>query len=94
MTDPTGERHDTAGVIAPLIYAGFLLLGIALNYGWHGDHRPRISAHAVAAVLGAIGIAISVAGFVQFRRAGTDVRPDDAKVSICRFLQHLRRNFA
>ena len=82
MADPDTDARDTAAVIAPppLIYAGFLLLGIALNYGWPmaivgGDFSREIR-FAVAAALGAIGIAIGIAGFLQFRRAGTDVRPD------------------
>jgi len=82
MTDPSVGQRDTAGVIAPppLIYAGFLLAGVALNYGWPmaivGADFSREIRFAVAAALGALGIVVGVAGFLQFRRAGTDVRPD------------------
>ncbi len=73
---------DTAGVIAPppLIYAGFLLLGLALGYVWpmaiFGADLPPVAVRALAAALAAIGVAIGIAGFLQFRRAGTEVRPD------------------
>jgi protein-S-isoprenylcysteine O-methyltransferase Ste14 len=73
---------DVAGVVAPppLIYLGFLVLGLGLGYLWPlaivRDHVATAARIGAGAVLVAAGIAIGIVGFLQFRRAGTDVRPD------------------
>ncbi len=79
---------DVAGVVAPppLIYLGFLAAGLGLSYLWPlaiaGDSIPAAARTGVGAALAALGIAIGIAGFSQFRRAGTDVRPDRATTAL------------
>ncbi len=75
------EPADVAGVIAPppLIYGGFLLVGIALNLAWPmaivGRDLPDEARYAIAAVLGGLGLAIAMAALLQFHKAGTAVHP-------------------
>lgn len=75
------EPGDVAGVIAPppLIYGGFLLLGIALNLAWPmaivGRDLPDEWRYAIAAILGALGLAIALGALLQFHKAGTAVHP-------------------
>lgn len=82
MTNAAPAERDVAGVIAPppLIFGGFLVLGLALGFVWpaplfDADVAPT-SRYAIGAALAVAGIGIAVIGFLQFRRAGTDVRPD------------------
>ena len=80
--------EDAAGVVAPppLIYLGFLVLGLGLGYLWPlaivRDHVAAAARIGAGAVLVAAGIAIGIAGFLQFRRAGTDVRPDQPTTAL------------
>jgi protein-S-isoprenylcysteine O-methyltransferase Ste14 len=82
MPDHSRDGDDVAGVIAPppLIYLGFLAAGFGLGYLWPaaiaGDGLPMAARAGGGAALAALGIALGVAGFRQFRKAGTDVRPD------------------
>lgn len=74
--------EDVAGVVAPppLIYLGFLAAGLGVGYLWPlaiaGDGMPTAARTGLGAALAALGIVIGIAGFRQFRKAGTDVRPD------------------
>ena len=76
----TDHRRDVAGVIAPppLIFGGFLVAGLLLNAAWPLPvvDVARPVRYAAGAALALLGIAIGLAGFVEFRRAGTDVRPE------------------
>ena len=82
MPEQSRGGDDLAGVVAPppLIYLGFLAAGLGLGYLWPlaiaGDGVPVAARTGVGAALAALGIVIGIAGFRQFRRAGTDVRPD------------------
>jgi protein-S-isoprenylcysteine O-methyltransferase Ste14 len=79
---------DVAGVIAPppLIYLGFLLLGLGLGRLAPAPilgERVSLPVRAgVGAAVAAAGVAIGVAGFRQFRKAGTEVRPDRPSTSL------------
>lgn len=82
MAEIGDTRKDVAGVIAPppLIFGGFLVVGLALGWLWPvplavGDVGSA-TRDALAAALAAAGIAIGGGAFLQFRRAGTDARPD------------------
>jgi protein-S-isoprenylcysteine O-methyltransferase Ste14 len=79
---------DVAGVVAPppLIYLGFLAAGLGLGYLWPlaivGDSIPSAARMGLGAALAALGIVIGIAGFRQFRQAGTDVRPDQPTTAL------------
>ena len=75
------HRRDIAGVIAPppLVFGGFLVAGLVLNAVWAlpvAGGLARSVRDAIGAALALLGIAIGLAGFFAFRRAGTDVRPE------------------
>lgn len=73
-----GLDDATAGVIAPppLIFAAFALAAHALEY-WRAAPLFEAAARwSVAALLFVIAGGIVAAAIVQFRRAGTNVRPD------------------
>ncbi len=82
MPPQAAKSDDNAGVIVPppLIYVGFLLLGVALNYGWPmavvGADLSTQLRFIIVAVFGLSGLTIASAGFLQLRRAGTELRPD------------------
>ena len=75
--DPTSGPTETAGVIAkpPVIYAGFLALGLVLDRVWPIDlpmpasERRKILGLAMVA----IGAALALWAFRQFIRAGTNL---------------------
>jgi protein-S-isoprenylcysteine O-methyltransferase Ste14 len=92
-TDPT----ETAGVIAkpPVIYAGFLALGLILDRVWPIDLPMPASDHREMLGLAMIGIGLGIAlwAFRQFVRAGTNLstgKPTLAIVThgIYRFLRN------
>jgi protein-S-isoprenylcysteine O-methyltransferase Ste14 len=80
--------EDVAGVIAPppLIYLGFLAVGLGFSYLWPlmivGDSIPTAARLGVGAALAAMGVVIGVVGFRQFRKAGTNVRPDQPTTAL------------
>lgn len=68
---------EVAGVIArpPLIFVGFLALGLALDYFWPID-LPMLATdvrRAAGLALGLAGLALIALSFRQFTRAGTNV---------------------
>lgn len=84
MTDTTPAAaqpaRDTAGVIAPppLIYLGFLILGLALEFlvvRTQGLDMPASLRWTVVAALLLIGAAAIAAAVLRFRRAGTPAPP-------------------
>lgn len=84
MTDTTPpaarSARDTAGVIAPppLIYLGFLILGLALEFlvvRTQGLDMPVSLRWTVVAVLLLTGVAAIAAAVLRFRRAGTPAPP-------------------
>lgn len=83
MTDtaPAAEaKRDTAGVIAPppLIYLGFLILGLALEFlvvRTQGLDMPASLRWTVVAALVLSGIVAIAAAALRFRRAGTPAPP-------------------
>lgn len=80
--------EDSAGVIAPppLIYLGFLALGVGIGRLWplaiFGSAVAREARLGGAAALVIAGIVITIAGLRQFGKAGTDVRPDRATTAL------------
>ena len=70
---------DNAGVVAPppLIFLGFLLVGLCLDYLLSGPSLGLVSvARAVVAVpLFALGVSLIVAALGRFRSAGTPPEP-------------------
>ena len=71
------SKDDTPGVMAPppLIYLGFLVLGLTLDHFWAIrllPYRWRIPVAVLSIVAGA---ALMALGFQEFRRVGTQVSP-------------------
>lgn len=79
-TPAAGPARDTAGVIAPppLIYLGFLILGLALEFlvvRTQGLDMPVSLRWTVVTVLVLAGVAAIVTAVLRFRRAGTPAPP-------------------
>lgn len=73
-------KRDTAGVIAPppLIFLGFLIAGIALEYGvvrTQGLDMPPSLRWTVTPLLFLAGLAFIAAALARFRRADTPAPP-------------------
>ncbi|RME67404.1 MAG: isoprenylcysteine carboxylmethyltransferase family protein [Alphaproteobacteria bacterium] len=76
MPDGEGGR-DSAGVVAPppLLYVGFFLMGMALEWAWPW---PLVFADSMilGLVLALLGLGLVLFCAMLFRRAGTPLRPD------------------
>ena len=70
-------EDDTPGVVAPppLIYLGFLLLGVALDYAWPIAVIPDGLQYAAGAALMVASGVIAITAIRQFRAAGTSFHP-------------------
>ncbi len=80
------EPNDAPGVLAhpPLIYLGFLVVALAIDWIWPAPVLPQSSQYWVAAALFALGLGAAVPAFLRFVRAGTNVptnRPATALVT-------------
>ncbi|HVM79915.1 MAG TPA: isoprenylcysteine carboxylmethyltransferase family protein [Stellaceae bacterium] len=71
------SHRDSARVIAPppLIYLGFLALGLALHRFWPAGFLPEIARLPFGAVLIASGLVLAGLGFRELRRVGTNIAP-------------------
>lgn len=75
------RRPDTAGVLAPppLLFVGFLVLGLALDWLLPGRLWPIELSWPVRWAVGLLpilaGIALAIAAERSFKAVGTDVRP-------------------
>lgn len=82
MASKGRDKSQVAGVIAPppLIYLGFLAVGLTAGRIWPlpfvGAALPTVARVGLAVAVALAGVAIGIAGFRQFRRAGTQIRPD------------------
>ena len=74
-----GERNqrDNPGVIAPppLIYLGFLVIGLLLDYVWPAGVAPDGVRYPSGIALFALGGAIFAFALRQLRKAGTSLEP-------------------
>ncbi|MFQ6018715.1 MAG: methyltransferase family protein [Kiloniellaceae bacterium] len=82
----TEDTEDRPGVVArpPLIYLGFLGLGLGLDALWPVAVIPEAVQYPAGAALIALGVGIVAAAFKQFRAAGTNVetsKPTNAIVT-------------
>ncbi len=68
--------RDNPGVIAPppLIFLGFLLLGLVLDALWPLAILPDVTQYLLGIVLFGLGIGLSVTCIAHLRRLGTDFR--------------------
>ncbi|MFQ5939589.1 MAG: methyltransferase family protein [Alphaproteobacteria bacterium] len=73
----TAGNRDCPGVIAPppLIYLGFLGLGLALGYVWPAAVLPGSGQFAAGFALISLGAVIMALAMRRLRRAGTNVEP-------------------
>ena len=82
--DPSEDRRDNPGVIAPppLIILGFLAAGFALDWAWPAEMLPEVPRYALGAAFATAGIAVAVAASRLFRAAGTEVMPHKPTTAI------------
>jgi len=75
--DVEKSHGDSAGVIAPppLVYLGFLMIGLVVNHYWPVGFLPEIVRLPLAALLIAIGLIFGGLGFRALKRVGTNVAP-------------------
>ena len=69
----TAKENDSPGVIAkpPLIYLGFLLLGLGLDRLWPVAVLPEAVLSPLGWVLIGLGLLVAVAAVRRFKAAGT-----------------------
>jgi protein-S-isoprenylcysteine O-methyltransferase Ste14 len=69
----TATENDSPGVIAkpPLIYLGFLLLGLGLDRLWPVVVLPEIAQSPVGGVLIGLGVLLILSAIRRFKAAGT-----------------------
>ena len=82
----TENGKDNPGVIAPppLIYVGFLLLGLGLDFVWPVGVIPDGLQYVAGAALIALSGVIAIMAFRQFSNAGTSFqtgKPDTAIIT-------------
>ena len=70
------DDADRPGVVArpPLIYLGFLVLGLGLGYVWPAPFMGDVARYALGLPLIGLGVAAMAMALRQFRRAGTSVQ--------------------
>jgi protein-S-isoprenylcysteine O-methyltransferase Ste14 len=71
------QKDDTPGVIAPppVIYLGFLAIGLALDHFWPVRFLPQPWSTPLAAILIVLGAVFVALGVRELRRVGTHVSP-------------------
>ncbi len=67
-------QQDAPGVIArpPLIYLGFLALGLALDWLWPNPLLPEMLRYILGGALIGLGLALALASIRCFKAAGTN----------------------
>ena len=77
MGDGNGEKADNPGVVAPppLIFAGGLGAGLLVNRLRRTPSLPRALAKVFGWPLVVFGLLLGLWGFLEMRRAGTNVDP-------------------
>jgi protein-S-isoprenylcysteine O-methyltransferase Ste14 len=75
VSDATGK--DNAGVIAPppLLFAGFLAVGFALDAMWATRALGSPGRYWIGGVAILLGALLMAAGVARFNRAGTNIPP-------------------
>ena len=78
------SEADIPGVVArpPLIYLGFLAVGLVLDYVRPAPLIPDIAQYSLGAALIVLGAVILAAAIRQFRRAGTNVPTNRATTAL------------
>lgn len=73
----TADNRDCPGVIAPppVIYLGFLGLGLGLDYVWPAAVLPGAGQFAAGLALIFPGVVIMALAWWHLRKAGTNVEP-------------------
>lgn len=71
------ESKNIPGVIAPppLLYLGFLALGVGLNFAWPASAVPGVVQAPLGGAMIALGFAVVGMAFRQFRKAKTHIEP-------------------
>ena len=69
------HSSDAPGVIAipPLIYLGFLVLGVVLEWLWPSSFLPRTLQYVIGLALISVSAAIAALAVAQFRKANTNL---------------------
>ena len=80
----TATENDCPGVIAkpPLIYLGFLLLGLGLDWLWPVAVLPGTARYALGGTLVGLGGLVALAAIRRFKAAGTSFRTHEPTTAI------------
>ena len=80
----TETENDRPGVIAkpPLIYLGFLLLGLGLDRLWPVAVLPEAAQYALGGTLVGLGGLVAVAAIRRFKAAGTSFHTHEPATAI------------
>ncbi len=78
------EVEDNPGVVfpPPFIYLGWLLVGFVIDYFLPAPLLPGLVQYVAGGLLIALSLALVVSSFRQFRKHGTNVRPDKPDTAI------------
>jgi protein-S-isoprenylcysteine O-methyltransferase Ste14 len=78
------DENDCPGVIAlpPLIYLGFLALGLGLDGVWPVAVLPEDWQYALGATLVGLGVIVAVVAIRRFKAAGTSFRTHEPATAI------------
>jgi protein-S-isoprenylcysteine O-methyltransferase Ste14 len=70
-------KDKTPGVIAPppLIYLGFLVVGLVLDHFWPVGFLPGSWRGPLSILLIAVGLVLAILGLHEFKRVETEVSP-------------------
>ncbi len=80
----TATENDCPGVIAkpPLIYLGFLLLGLGLDRLWPVSVLPEAAQSVLGGTLVGLGILVVLTAIRRFKAAGTSFRTHEPATAI------------
>lgn len=72
------EEKDNAGVVfpPPFIFIGCLLIGFVADFIQPASMMPDSVQYPAGGLLIVLGVALVVSSFRQFRKHGTNIRPD------------------
>jgi protein-S-isoprenylcysteine O-methyltransferase Ste14 len=76
-----GSDAPNVRIVPPLVYLAGLVIGLVVTAWVPTQLVPRSVAWGVGALLALCGATLMGSALVQFRRAGTTVRPDRAPVA-------------
>jgi protein-S-isoprenylcysteine O-methyltransferase Ste14 len=77
----TSDSPDVV-VFPPALFGGTLMVGLLLHWLWPVSVLPPVAARLLGVVLLALSYALARGAEAAFKRAGTNIRPDQPTLSI------------